>query len=128
MSEMNRNFEDSIITKTRIEEMVREFDPEIQKIFYDSYGTNLEAIPSELFSSGFRTEDALANLQRLDRVYQQKMILMRYGIVTGTPMTLEEVANEFGVTRERVRQVECRFFMRLRQIIRRKKLADFLDD
>lgn len=57
------------------------------------------------------------------------MILMRFGIETGSPMTLEEVAERFGVTRERVRQVESKF-LRLghRPLRRRKSLADFLDE
>lgn len=48
-------------------------------------------------------------LLKLKDVKSQKIILMRYGIATGLPMTPEEVANEFEMTRERVRQIESEF-------------------
>ena len=37
------------------------------------------------------------------------MILTRFGLITGTPVTLQETADKFGTTRERVRQVERKF-------------------
>lgn len=46
---------------------------------------------------------------------EAKVILMRYGFETGTPMTLEDVGNHFGVTRERIRQVEMRALNKLRR-------------
>ena len=61
-------------------------------------------------------------------VQYKKIILLRYGIVTGTPMTLEQVANELGITRERARQIDSTFRGRLRPHYRKKTLIDYLDE
>lgn len=51
---------------------------------------------------------------------QQQVINLRFGLTTGTPMTLEEVAQQYGVTRERIRQVESKALQKLKIIIRVK--------
>ena len=51
-----------------------------------------------------------------------KVIKMRYGFETGTPMTLEAVGDYFGVTRERVRQVEMKAINKLRYRFARNKI------
>ena len=109
MSEINEILEDAIITKLSIEKYIKEFAPEIQQILYKSYGKNLEALPKEFLNSGDGTEKVLEQLLKLGNTTSQKIILMRFGIMTGTPMTLEEVAKELGMTRERVRQIESKF-------------------
>jgi len=128
MSDETDFWEEEILTKLSIREYINKFDPEIQAIFHNSYGKNLEAFPKELLSPGSRTEYILEQLLKLGTIRSQKLILMRMGIVTGTPMTLEEVANELEITRERVRQIESMFFRRCRPHIRRKKLIDYLND
>ncbi len=49
---------------------------------------------------------------------ERKIILMRYGITDGVTHTLEEVGKEFGVTRERIRQIEAKAHEKMRQIIK----------
>ncbi len=51
---------------------------------------------------------------------------MRYGLRDGRPYTLEEVGQAFGVTRERVRQIESKALRKLRHPGRSRKLKDFL--
>ena len=121
-------WEEEILTKVSIKEYIHKFNPEIQVIFFNSYGKDLEAIPKEFLHSDFRTEYMLEQLLKLGSTRSQKIILMRFGIVTGTLMTLEEVANELEITRERVRQIESMFIRRCRPHIRRKKLIDYLND
>ena len=52
---------------------------------------------------------------------------MRFGLDDGRSRTLEEVGREFGVTRERIRQIEAKALSKLRHPSRAKKLKDFLD-
>ena len=109
MSEINEIFEDAILAKLSIEKYIKEFDPEIQQVLYNSYGKNLEDLPKEFLNSNDGIGKILEQLLRLGNTMSQKIILMRFGIMTGTPMTLDEVAKELGITRERVRQIESRF-------------------
>ncbi len=53
---------------------------------------------------------------------------MRFGLDDGQPRTLEEVGRFFGVTRERVRQIESKTLAKLRHPLRSDKLKDYLND
>lgn len=58
---------------------------------------------------------------------ERKIIEMRFGLVDGKTRTLEEVGKEFGVTRERIRQIEAKALRKLRHPSRAKKLKDYID-
>ncbi len=58
---------------------------------------------------------------------EQKVIRLRYGLDDGNPKTLEQVGQEFNVTRERIRQIEAKALRKLRNPTRSKKLKDFAD-
>ena len=60
-------------------------------------------------------------------VKERQVIAMRFGITDGAPRTLDEVGHYFGVTRERVRQIEARAIRKLRHPTRSRKLRGFLD-
>ena len=53
---------------------------------------------------------------------------LRFGLEDGHPRTLEEVGREFGVTRERIRQIESKTLAKLRHPSRSSKLKDYLED
>lgn len=57
---------------------------------------------------------------------EQKIIKLRFGIGGGRPHTLEEVGNEFSVTRERIRQIEAKALSKLRKHKQTKKLHGYL--
>ncbi len=59
---------------------------------------------------------------------ERKVIELRFGLVDGHPRTLEEVGKEFGVTRERIRQIESKTLAKLRHPSRSSKLKDYLED
>ena len=58
---------------------------------------------------------------------EQKVIRLRYGLDDGNPKTLEQVGQEFNVTRERIRQIEAKALRKLRNPSRSKKLKDYAD-
>lgn len=60
--------------------------------------------------------------------YQEgKVLRMRFGLDDGYPRTLEEVGNEFNVTRERIRQIEAKALRKLRHPTRSRKLRDYIE-
>jgi RNA polymerase primary sigma factor len=58
---------------------------------------------------------------------EKKVIQLRFGLMDGHPRTLEEVGREFGVTRERIRQIESKTLSKLRHPSRSQKLRDYLE-
>jgi RNA polymerase primary sigma factor len=59
---------------------------------------------------------------------EREVIEMRFGLKDGTPKTLDEVARQYGITRERIRQIEARGLLKLRQPTRSQRLEEFADD
>jgi RNA polymerase primary sigma factor len=68
-------------------------------------------------------EEALSELSERE----QEVVRMRFGLEDGRARTLEEVGKEFGVTRERIRQIEAKTLAKLRHPQRSQKLKEFLD-
>lgn len=58
---------------------------------------------------------------------ESKVLELRFGLDGGQPRTLEEVGKVFGVTRERIRQIEAKALRKLKHPSRRRKLQDYLD-
>jgi RNA polymerase primary sigma factor len=56
---------------------------------------------------------------------EQRVIRLRFGLDDGRPRTLEEVGHEFGLTRERIRQIEAHALRKLRHPSRSRKLREF---
>ena len=70
-----------------------------------------------------QVEDVLDTLNLRER----RVLQLRFGLEDGRSRTLEEVGKEFGVTRERIRQIEAKALRKLRHPSRSKKLRDFLE-
>ena len=58
---------------------------------------------------------------------EERVLRLRYGLDDNRPRTLEEVGKEFGVTRERIRQIEAKAIRKLRHPTRAKRLGDYQD-
>jgi len=59
---------------------------------------------------------------------EREVIELRFGLKDGTPRTLDEVARQYGITRERIRQIEARGLLKLRQPTRATRLEEFADE
>jgi RNA polymerase primary sigma factor len=71
--------------------------------------------------------DRIAEVLRSLTPREREVIELRFGLRDGQPRTLEEVARTYGITRERIRQIEARGLLKLRQPLRRHRLADFAE-
>ena len=70
--------------------------------------------------------------ERVDQVLstlsprEARILRLRFGLENGHPYTLEEVGHKFGLTRERIRQIEGKALRRLRHPFRARLLRDYL--
>ena len=79
--------------------------------------------PLEVVSSSMREAD-LADALRTLQWRERRVLELRYGLSSGEPMTLEAVGSEVGVTRERVRQIESRTLMKLKNSREAQRLRE----
>jgi len=86
---------------------------------------NVEA-PSEIAARMMLNSAVLEALDELSE-REKAVVRLRFGLDDGQPRTLEEVGKEFGVTRERIRQIESKTLAKLRHPHRSKKLRDYLE-
>ena len=70
--------------------------------------------PEDLALIEGRRDKLLEYMAKYLKPREIEVLQLRYGFTTGTPMTLEEVGSHYGVTRERIRQIEHRALRRLR--------------
>lgn len=84
-------------------------------------------VPPDAASFSILQEQLAKTLEGLAE-RERKVITLRFGLEDGHPRTLEEVGREFGVTRERIRQIESKTLAKLRHPSRSQKLKDYLED
>ncbi len=124
------------ITEERVREIQRiAMDPvsletpigeEDDSLLRDFIEDNKATTPQDVATFSLLKEQLLAILDTLTP--REEMVLrLRFGIDDGHQRTLEEVGKEFGVTRERIRQIEAKALRKLRHPSRSKKLRDFID-
>ncbi len=91
----------------------------------DTVPDSQAVMPADVATAHSLQEQLMVALDELsDR--DKEVIRMRFGLADGRPQTLEEVGKYFGVTRERIRQIEAKTLAKLRHPQRRHKLEDFL--
>jgi len=85
-----------------------------------------QASPYEVTSQQMMYEALQVSLDTLTE-RESKVLKMRFGLAGSKPLTLEDVGRHFGVTRERIRQIESKAIRKLRHPSRKRKLQDFLE-
>ena len=70
--------------------------------------------------SNLSREELLGFIERLKSVREERVLKMRFGLIDGVMMTLEEVGEKYGITRERVRQIQNEGLRKIRENYRRK--------
>ncbi len=83
--------------------------------------------PSDVAARRFLGEAVLEVLDELNE-REQEVVRLRFGLDGNRPRTLEEVGKEFGVTRERIRQIEAKTLAKLRHPHRSEKLRGYLEE
>ena len=73
-------------------------------------------------------KDELRDVLKTLTKREEEVLELRFGLLDGSCHTLEEVGKKFGVTRERIRQIEAKALRKLRHPSRAKRLKDFLID
>jgi RNA polymerase primary sigma factor len=125
------------ITADRVEEVRRygrlpisletpigeEGDTELGSLIEDPNAVSpLDAVADQLLK-----EQLARALDSLDG-REEHVLRLRFGLDDGRPRTLEEVGNEFGLTRERIRQIESHALRKLRHPSRSRKLREYVSE
>ena len=85
-------------------------------------------VSPEEYATNEMLKDEIADVLLTLTEREEKVIRLRFGLEDGKSRTLEEVGQMFGVTRERIRQIEAKALRKLRHPSRSKKLKDYLND
>jgi RNA polymerase sigma factor RpoS len=83
---------------------------------------DVNAISPASVSEDIRRREHIDEWLKQLSVSEKKVVEMRFGLIDGDPMTLDSIGKEFGITRERVRQIETQALSKLRAITKRKKI------
>lgn len=80
--------------------------------------------PDEIAINGARRGTLLKLLEETLSPREHKIMLMRFGFGTGSNMTLDEVGKQFNVTRERIRQIEAKSLLKLREKLKELNIKE----
>lgn len=99
-----------------------EKDSKLQDIIADDWSQTPEDFATSEYLRN-QLHDVLDDLQDRER----RVLELRFGLEDGVSRTLEEVGREFGVTRERIRQIEAKALKKLKERSSKKQLDDYID-
>ena len=85
-------------------------------------------VSPEEYATNEMLKDEIADVLETLTEREEKVIRLRFGLEDGKSRTLEEVGQMFGVTRERIRQIEAKALRKLRHPSRSKKLKDYMGE
>jgi RNA polymerase primary sigma factor len=94
---------------------------------YDTLIDDSGAVDPDQVVSFILLQETLRSVLDSLTLREAGVIAMRFGLVDGEPKTLDEIGEIFGVTRERIRQIESKTMSKLRHVSRNQVLRDYLD-
>ena len=115
-----------------IEELAKELEMEPEKVEYvmkikqDIHSLDAGVASPEDAAAGQLLKEQVQEILDVLTEREQKILKMRFGLEDGKSHTLEEVGQEFSVTRERIRQIEAKALTKLRKHKDAKKLYEYL--
>ena len=86
------------------------------------------SLSPEEFATNEMLKDEISQVLETLTEREEKVVRLRFGLEDGKPRTLEEVGQMFGVTRERIRQIEAKALRKLRHPSRSRKLKDYIGE
>ena len=86
------------------------------------------SLSPEEFATNEMLKDEISQVLETLTEREEKVVRLRFGLEDGKPRTLEEVGQMFGVTRERIRQIEAKALRKLRHPSRSRKLRDYIGE
>ncbi|MBP7508527.1 MAG: sigma-70 family RNA polymerase sigma factor [Prolixibacteraceae bacterium] len=104
-------------------ESIEELIEKDESLFYDNFAAE-EQIITNFFKK--ELENTIKKILQTLKSREKKVILLRYGFVDGKEWTLEKIGNEFGLTRERVRQIEKMALKKLLHLNKSEILESFI--
>ncbi len=115
--------------KLSYESLIDENGEEQEKVIDDFFShreSPLDLMMEQIDRSGLkdRLEESLETLTAREK----EVLSLRFGLIDGIERTLEEVGSVFGVTRERIRQIEAKALRKLRHPSRNRKLKDYIEN
>ncbi len=86
------------------------------------------SLSPEEYATNEMLKDEISQVLETLTEREEKVVRLRFGLEDGKPRTLEEVGQMFGVTRERIRQIEAKALRKLRHPSRSRKLRDYIGE
>jgi RNA polymerase primary sigma factor len=83
-------------------------------------------LPQDVVEHGLMQEELHQVLHGLDEK-ELAVVTLRFGLTDGQPKTLDEIGHQFGLTRERIRQIESKTLAKLRHPSRAERLRGYLE-
>ena len=120
---------DKLMMIKRISQKTKSLEDPVGEEDDSSYGDfvpDSESPNPEEYTANESLKRELNNLLSTLAEREERVIKLRFGLIDGRTKTLEEVGKEFGVTRERIRQIEAKALRKLRHPSRSNKLKDYM--